>query len=510
MWCKRYSGLLLIVMGLSLGACRSLVPPLPDTTPPEISPDWVERSHETNILSTMNDDKATQHEADLEALAQWWTHFEDPLLTAWVSEALEQNKDIQVAWARLREVQAMTRANRTVLWPSLDIGFSAERRRNRSGGGSDSNENTLNSTTQTTDTDIDLDVSADLPLDIFGQKRAQIKAVGAEEAVALAQAQAVALTTITTLVREYYQYRGLQKRIRMTEQNTELLRESMSLIQTRQQVGEASEFDVSRARGEYQLSGARLPELEGALRVTRHGLSVLLGQSPGAIGGELGKRVALPSVRPKVPLGARASLISRRPDLRVAQAELDVRLAEFDVSVADMYPTLSLETFFGFRHERVSNLISSANKRWSAGLFLDWSIFQIRTRQHLAKAARERVVAQLLNYEHLVLRGLAEVESAVALYDAALASQARLRAVVKSRQQSQQLARALYEAGEEDYFAVLDAERELVARRDDLVVAETNTLLALTDLYAALGGGWQIAKPSLTPENAERTPVSQE
>jgi len=404
-----------------------------------------------------------------------------------------------VAWSRLREVQLITNATRSVRWPSLDLSLSVDRSRQAEFDDDQARR------VEGPETDVDLGLRSVLSLDIFGQRRKQLTVAKAQETLVQAEARATALSTISAVVEHYFRCRGLQKRIAKTEQNTALLKESLALIETRQNVGEASEFDVSRARGEYKFSRTRLPELKGSLRTTEYALAVLLGQSPGSLRAQLSTNAEMPRARPKLPLGQRADLLTRRPDFLLAQAELEAELAGFDLSVSELYPTFTLETFLGYSKNKFARLISNENQRWSADIFLDWPLFQIHTRRQLATANRERVTAALLGYEKVVLQGLAEVESAIAAYDAALAGYDRLAEVVKSRLKTHRLARALYEAGEEDYFAVIDAERELVARRDDLVVAETNTVLALTALYVSLGGGWELADPSATTVHFSET-----
>lgn len=41
-----------------------------------------------------------------------------------------------------------------------------------------------------------------------------------------------------------------------------------------------------------------------------------------------------------------------------------------------------------------------------------------------------------------------------------------------------------------DFLVVLDAEREVLTNRDQLVQAQTDTATALVSVYRALGGGW--------------------
>jgi outer membrane protein TolC len=92
----------------------------------------------------------------------------------------------------------------------------------------------------------------------------------------------------------------------------------------------------------------------------------------------------------------------------------------------------------------------------------------------------------------VVLNALADAESALIRYLRKLESRASLARAVADRQRSVELARSLFNAGEEDFLAVIDAERELLVAEDQYVLSETDSLLNLVTLYAALGGGWEV------------------
>lgn len=47
-----------------------------------------------------------------------------------------------------------------------------------------------------------------------------------------------------------------------------------------------------------------------------------------------------------------------------------------------------------------------------------------------------------------------------------------------------------FAGGLENFLSVLDAQRTLLAARDELVQSETNAVVAVISLYKALGGGW--------------------
>src|SRR5690606_745842 len=112
----------------------------------------------------------------------------------------------------------------------------------------------------------------------------------------------------------------------------------------------------------------------------------------------------------------------------------------------------------------------------------------IRARIDIQKAESE---AALAAYEQTVLEALADAETALTLYGRELETRRRLEEGVQSRLESVRLARQLFDSGEEDFLAVIDAERELTASEDDLVVSETQSIVKLIALFTSLGGGWE-------------------
>ncbi len=122
---------------------------------------------------------------------------------------------------------------------------------------------------------------------------------------------------------------------------------------------------------------------------------------------------------------------------------------------------------------------------------IQWSVFEggsIRARIDIEKAESQ---AALAAYEKTVLEALRDAETALTRYGEELETRKRLRQGVESRRKSVALAKELFNAGEQDYLAVVDAERQLIISEDDLIISETNSITKLITLYTTLGGGWE-------------------
>jgi multidrug efflux system outer membrane protein len=165
--------------------------------------------------------------------------------------------------------------------------------------------------------------------------------------------------------------------------------------------------------------------------------------------------------------------------------------AEIGIEQAELFPKFFITGDIGSASLLFGDLFSSAGRIWSFGSMIQWSIFQSGALNARIDAARANSQSKVLEYEKTVLEALTDVETALTRYGQELETRKLLEMGVQSRRKSVKLAQKLFNAGEEDYLAVLDTERELTNSEDDLVVSETKTITNLIALYTALGGGWQ-------------------
>ncbi|MEZ5814231.1 MAG: TolC family protein [Alphaproteobacteria bacterium] len=426
----------------------------------------------------------SEHISNEEISLEWWRVFNDPLLEKYIGQAAANNKNVQVALANVKRARALRGESNAAFFPQVNSSTSADRSKSSDAVATSGNGNIRNL--------YDAGFDASWELDIFGGNRRANEASNARIGSAVAEYQDVMISTLAEVARNYYEARGLQKRISITENNAELLQETFNVVDQRLEAGEASSFDVSRARGEYQLTRARIPNLQADLHASIFTLSVLLGQTPEALLEEMGVVKPLPTPPDIVPVGLRSDMLRRRPDVRMAERELAASVADIGVETAELFPKFFITGDIGSQARVFGDVFSAAGGVWSLASLVQWSVFEggaIRARIKVEEAESE---AALAAYEQSVLSALADAETALTRYGQELETRKRLADGVKSRRQSVNFAKELFDAGEEDYLAVLDAERELIASEDNLVVSETNSITKLIALYAALGGGWQI------------------
>src|SRR6185312_1505325 len=99
--------------------------------------------------------------------------------------------------------------------------------------------------------------------------------------------------------------------------------------------GRGTELDTSRAQAQLSTTLATLSPLEASISRSIHRLVVLTGRDPNALTSLLGPGKDLPDLPQLAAVGDPASLLRRRPDIRVAERQLAAATARIGVAVGD-------------------------------------------------------------------------------------------------------------------------------------------------------------------------------
>lgn len=461
---------LMIAGLLSLSGCSS---PARRTDPPNPFPDrqW-----------------SVQEEARLEPQefdSSWWTPFGDPVLSSLLQKMAQDSPELRAAEMRIRRAQALREEEASLRRPLLSASADVSRlksstvSRQEFGGDAEVDQ-------------WDAGLRARWELDLFGRLEKRVKSAEARQVLEQERRRDLLIRLLNETAVTYVEVRGNQRELEIVFQNQELLQKTLELAIKLFELGETSEFDVVRARGQLEILEARLPELEARIRAASNRLSVLLGTEPQEVWNELKHSAGLPEP-PEIPsLGLTSDLVERRPDLRAAAAALRAAEAESGAARRDRLPRFSLIGEYGRRGENSDDLAETESERYRGTLGFDWPIWEggrLRAREEVR--GTELGEAEIL-YEQQVREAFVEVENALLRTLAERDVAERLRAAETSRLRAVELARDLYTVGEADFLSVLDAERELISVQDSLVLSETRVLLEIIRLRAALGGGWEV------------------
>ncbi|WP_313131254.1 efflux transporter outer membrane subunit [Stutzerimonas nitrititolerans] len=411
----------------------------------------------------------------------WWHQFEDPTLDALVVQALTENRELRIAYSRLRAARAIRDDDANDRFPTVTAGASADIGKAQQPGVTERRVNAERY-------DLGLDMAWEL--DLFGRIQRRLEASDAQAEAAEAELYQLQVSLIAELVDAYGQLRGAQLRERIARDNLANQRDSHELTEQLRDAGMGSELDVLRADARLAATEASLPQLQAQQARARNRIATLLGQRADRLAVDLSPR-ELPAIAKALPIGDPAELLRRRPDIRAAERQLAAATANVGVATADLFPRVSLSGFLGFIAGRGSQIGSSAAEAWGVAPSISWAAFDLGSVRARLRGAEADADGALASYEQQVLLALEESENAFSDYARA---QERLLSLLRqstaSRAAAQQ-AEIRYREGTVGFLVLLDAERERLAAEDAQAQAEVELYRGVVALYKALGGGWQ-------------------
>ena len=428
---------------------------------------------------------------------QWWTLFNDPTLNALIGEAEKANKDLKIAYARIREARALRTISASGLFPAVGTREQYDRIRSSSNAAPSSVAPRFRSPAPLPGTfmngyDLYLGgFDASWELDFFGRIRRSVEAASADLSASEEDYRDTLVTLLSEVAVDYLTVRGTQLRLDIAEKNIEAQRQTVELTRVRFEAGLSSDLDVSQAKAQLATTESQVPSLETTLKQSMFQLATLLGQAPEYLVEELSKSVPIPGIPPEVPVGLPSDLLRRRPDVRRAERQLAAATARIGVATADLFPRITLTGNIGQASMTLSNITHSANSFWSLGPALDWNLFNAGSTLANIEAQKARTEEALGTYEKTVLTALQDVESALVAYSREQTRRESLAAAVDSNQRAFDISSELYARGLVDFLRVLDSQRSLYLTQDQLAVSDQLVSSNLVTLYKALGGGWE-------------------
>jgi len=185
-----------------------------------------------------------------------------------------------------------------------------------------------------------------------------------------------------------------------------------------------------------------------------------------------------------------ADLVTQRPDVRQAEAELHDASAKIGIAVANRLPNITLTANTGSSASTLNQLFTSGTGFWSVGADLTAPIFQggaLLHQERAAKAAYRQAAAQYRSTVLAACQNVADTLAALAQDAAGLKAAATAADAAKK---TLDLAQRQWQDGYAGYVALLSAQQTYQQARIGLVQAQASRYADTAALFQALGGGW--------------------
>ncbi|HXO32335.1 MAG TPA: efflux transporter outer membrane subunit [Candidatus Acidoferrales bacterium] len=411
--------------------------------------------------------------------AKWWEVFQDPQLQSLIRTALKNNYDVRIAAARVLQAQAQLGITRADQLPTLSAGGNIASQQNPQIGPIPAYEVTQGQLT----------ASAAYNFDFWGKYR---RATEAARATLLADDWAqkeVTATLVANLATDYFELRELDLELEISKRTFNSRSDSLKLTRTLERHGIDSLLDVRQSEQLVYTAATEIPDFERQIAQEENAISILLGKNPDDV--PRGLKLTEQPHAPEVPAGLPSSLLERRPDVREAEENLIAANAQIGVARAAYFPQISLTGTAGYESPALTNLFTGPAGLWSLAASITQPIFEggrLKSNVHLAEAQHDQM---LLTYQQTIQGAFRDVSNGLIAYRKNREFRIQEEHLLESAQDAARLSEVRFKAGTTDYLEVLTNETNSFSAELGVAQAQANELIALVQLYQALGGGWQ-------------------
>jgi multidrug efflux system outer membrane protein len=409
---------------------------------------------------------------------KWWEVFQDKDLQELIRIALKNNYDVRIAATRVMQAQAQLGIVRADQFPSLNAGGNVTSIRNPTIGPIPSYETTLGEITAT----------ASWNIDFWGRYR---RATEGARATLLANEwaqKAVISSLIANVAIAYFALRQFDYQLEISKGTLASRQDSLGLTKMLEEHGINSLLDVRQSEQLVYTAAAEIPDLERQIAQEENAISILLGNNPGDI--PRGLKLTEQPHSPEVPVGLPSALLERRPDIREVEQNLVAANAQIGVARSLYFPQIALTGTAGYQSTKLTDLFQGPAGVWTLVGSVTQPIFEggrLKSGVRLAEAQRDELV---LTYQQTIQGAFRDVSNALIAYRKYRELRVQQQQLVESARDAAHLSQVRFKAGSTDYLEVLTNETNSFSAELNLAQAQGNELIALVQLYQALGGGW--------------------
>lgn len=408
----------------------------------------------------------------------WQQMLPDPRLQGLIQAALENNRDLRIAVARVEEARAQFGIARADRLPTLNLGASENAARTPAD---------LNSTRQTQISrryDVSLGMTA-FELDFWGRVQSLSEAARASFLATEEAREAFRLSLIADVANAYLTLQELNERIELARAALDTRQASRQLVRKRREVGLAGDLDYLAADSAYETARADFANLERSRAAAENALTLLVGSTPEKL--PAGQRLVEQDIPMDIKVEVPSSVLLARPDVRSAEQKLIAANANIGAARAAFFPRIGLNLAFGTASGALSGLFDGGSGAWSFAPNLTLPLFDGGRTQAGVDLAEARKVIAVAEYEKTIQQAFREVADL-------LTARVKLAEQLKAQEATEQaqterlrLVDARYKAGASSYLEVLDAQRDAYAAQQGTVQVRRSLLASAAQLYKALG-----------------------
>lgn len=400
----------------------------------------------------------------------WREVFTDPKLQALIEKVLVSN-DMQKADMNIEKAKAYLTISKLAYIPSLVFAPSGELT---------SIDNSKAVQTYT------LPISASWNIGSFGSLQNAKKYAKTNLFMAKVAKQATQTALIAAVAQMYYTLQMLDEQYATAFETSKLWEKNVEAMKAMKEAGMVNNAAVAQASANYHTLCATLPTLQNSIRQTENALCVLLAEAPHAIDRNAFGTYDFPE---SMQVGIPVQLLSNRPDVRIAEAQLAAAFYNVNIARSKFYPSITISGVAGWTNN-VGAVVNPGKLLLNAAASLAQPLFMNGQLVANLKVSKLDYEATALDFHDAVLKAGAEVSNALSDFQTAhLQQQEREKQVQALETATEETLLLFQHSNTTTYLETLTAQQGLLSAKMSLITDKYNKLNAGINLYKALGGG---------------------
>ena len=427
------------------------------------------------------------------AKIKWKDFFADQYLATLIDTALKNNLDLLTALQNIEIVRNEAKLGKGLLFPSISGGAALAHdkvgRYTSEGAGDAVTEITPGKLVPDPLNDLLVGVQASWEVDVWKKLRNTKKAALARYLAGIEGKNFVVTNLVAEIANSYYELLSLDNELEIIRETIRLQKNVLETVKIQKDASVVTELAVKKFEAEVLSSQGMEFEVLQRITETENKVNFLLGRYPQPIA--RGQSTFIAQSPPQIHAGIPSQLLSNRPDIRQAELELSAARCDVKAARAAFYPSLNLSGSLGFRAFS-SHYLFYSPQSLAYSLVGDLSaplVNRSAIKAEFNKAKAYQVEA-MYDYQKAVLNGFMEVSNELSNINNLERAYDLKSKEVETRTKSIAISNDLFKSGRADYLEVLITQRDVLESKLGLVETRKRQFNAITNIYQALGGGW--------------------
>ena len=413
---------------------------------------------------------------------KFWQAFEDDQLDTLIDQALANNFNLETAWNRLAQAQAVAKKSKAALWPQAELDASFRRNRQENQG------------ITTYSSLYSLGIAAGYEVDLWSRLRSSQKAAWLDVQAQHDAVNTAAITVTASIANTWYQLAEVKALVRIAAEQIETNRQVLEIVTVKFRKGAASAADVLRQRQLVASTEGLLIVAKETEELLQYQLSVLVGNQPKLTWQQTS--ITLPDLPPLPKLGVPADVLWRRPDVRRDFRQLQAADQRLAAAVADQYPRISLAASVETSAVSVHDLFDD----WLANLAANaiQPLFDGARRKAEVQRQQAVVLERIHTWGQTILDALWDIEAALTQERQQTQLLDSLNLQLGLARETYQRNRERYIKGQANYIRVLESLQSLQALERNVVTTQRTLIGRRIDLYRSIAGSFDMPRPAIS------------